>query len=254
MRAAEIRDEILFRQPESSHVGDCPICCLPLPLDGRKVFMSPCCAKRICIGCNFANVKRESQASQKDNKCAFCRTAFVATVEEQDLNLMKRVKVNDPSALFKMGVRCQLRRNYESAFEYYTKASGLGDATSHCNLGHMYLNGEGVENNEKMATYHLEEAAIGGHPGARHALGHVEVRKGRVWRAIKHWIIAAHLGDDASLEQLKKGYKGGLVSKEDFALALRAHKDVVDETKSKQREEAEAANFYSRSANSEDLN
>ena len=31
-RAAELRDELLFKQPESSHVGDCPICCLPLSL------------------------------------------------------------------------------------------------------------------------------------------------------------------------------------------------------------------------------
>jgi len=27
--AAELRDEMLFKQPESSHEGDCPICCLP---------------------------------------------------------------------------------------------------------------------------------------------------------------------------------------------------------------------------------
>jgi hypothetical protein len=37
-RAAELRDEILFRQPEGSHlgVGDCPICCLPFPLDPKN--------------------------------------------------------------------------------------------------------------------------------------------------------------------------------------------------------------------------
>ncbi|KAK1734131.1 hypothetical protein QTG54_015134 [Skeletonema marinoi] len=32
-RAAEIRDELLFKQPESTHLGDCPICMIPLPLD-----------------------------------------------------------------------------------------------------------------------------------------------------------------------------------------------------------------------------
>eukprot|EP00985_Skeletonema_marinoi_P003294 scaffold1373_cov134-Skeletonema_marinoi.AAC.4 len=26
-RVAELRDEILFKQPESRHWGDCPICC-----------------------------------------------------------------------------------------------------------------------------------------------------------------------------------------------------------------------------------
>ena len=33
-QVAELRDELLFKQPESSHHGDCPICCLPLPLQG----------------------------------------------------------------------------------------------------------------------------------------------------------------------------------------------------------------------------
>ena len=36
-RVAELRDEILFKQPESSHLGDCPICCLPTPIDDKKV-------------------------------------------------------------------------------------------------------------------------------------------------------------------------------------------------------------------------
>ena len=35
-RAAELRDEILFRQPESTHKGDCPICFLALPLDRKN--------------------------------------------------------------------------------------------------------------------------------------------------------------------------------------------------------------------------
>eukprot|EP00984_Skeletonema_dohrnii_P027298 scaffold16833_cov80-Skeletonema_dohrnii-CCMP3373.AAC.2 len=42
-RAAELHDEILFKQPESSHMGDCPICCLPLPLDGKSYTMMACC-------------------------------------------------------------------------------------------------------------------------------------------------------------------------------------------------------------------
>ena len=38
-RAAELHDEILFRQPESSSLGDCPICLLPLQLDTDKSMM-----------------------------------------------------------------------------------------------------------------------------------------------------------------------------------------------------------------------
>ncbi|KAK1737397.1 hypothetical protein QTG54_011683, partial [Skeletonema marinoi] len=44
-RAAELRDEILFRQPESSYLGDCPICCLPLPLDIQRAMLQTCCSK-----------------------------------------------------------------------------------------------------------------------------------------------------------------------------------------------------------------
>jgi hypothetical protein len=36
-RAAELRDEILFKQPENTHLGDCPICFLPLSLDLEKI-------------------------------------------------------------------------------------------------------------------------------------------------------------------------------------------------------------------------
>ena len=45
-----------------------------------------------------------------------------------------------------------------------------------------------------------------------------------------------------TLEMLKKVYKAGLVSKEDFAAALRAHQTAVDATKSPQREAADRQN------------
>ena len=42
-------------------------------------------------------------------------------------------------------------------------------------------------------------------------------------RAMKHFIIAAKLGDDDSMEMLMIAFKSGLVSKDDLASALRAH-------------------------------
>ena len=35
-RLAELRDRDLFEQPDESHLGECPICCLPLSLDTTK--------------------------------------------------------------------------------------------------------------------------------------------------------------------------------------------------------------------------
>jgi TPR repeat protein len=126
--------------------------------------------------------------------------------------------------------------NYKSALEYWTKAAGLGDIKAHYQLAVLYSEGKGVEKDKKKQLHHLEEAAIGGNPRARHHLGCVELKNGRGERAIKHFIIAAKLGFDPSLETLKDAYMKGCVSKEDFASALRAHQPAVDATKSSQRQ------------------
>lgn len=125
------------------------------------------------------------------------------------------------------------------AFEYASKAAALGDAFAHYQLSMLYREGQGVEADEKKEVYHLEKAAIAGHPEARHELARYETMNERFERAVKHMIIAASLGLDVSLKLLKEFYGYGQVSKEDFAATLRAHQAAVDATKSPQREVAE---------------
>ena len=91
-----------------------------------------------------------------------------------------------------------------------------------------------------MGLHYYEEAVIAGHPRARYSRACYEMVDGRIDRAVKHWIIAANLGDDDSIQTLKGCYARGEVSKEEFAAALRAHYAAVDATKSPQREAAEA--------------
>eukprot|EP00577_Skeletonema_sp_RCC1716_P026252 CAMPEP_0113397364 /NCGR_PEP_ID=MMETSP0013_2-20120614/14338_1 /TAXON_ID=2843 ORGANISM="Skeletonema costatum, Strain 1716" /NCGR_SAMPLE_ID=MMETSP0013_2 /ASSEMBLY_ACC=CAM_ASM_000158 /LENGTH=157 /DNA_ID=CAMNT_0000281937 /DNA_START=512 /DNA_END=985 /DNA_ORIENTATION=+ /assembly_acc=CAM_ASM_000158 len=154
---------------------------------------------------------------------------------------MKRVKVNDPAALLQMGVRRFEAGGYDDAFRYANKAAELGDAGAHYQLSCFIYEGRVVEKDEKKAVYHLEQAAIGGHPLARYNLGANEKNNGRMDRAVKHWIIAAKLGCDASLDAVKDIFRVGLVTKDDFASALRAHQAAVEATKSPQREAAEEA-------------
>lgn len=71
-RAAELRDELLFKQPDSSCDGDCPICMLPLPPLDEATTMMPCCSKLICNGCFYANLVRIEGGNLKD-ECPFCR-------------------------------------------------------------------------------------------------------------------------------------------------------------------------------------
>jgi TPR repeat protein len=99
--------------------------------------------------------------------------------------------------------------------------------------------GQGVEKDEKKELFHLEEAAIGGHPSARYSLGLHEGGNGRIERAIKHYSIAACQGQDNAIKELKGLYAEGAISKENFAASLRAHQAALDETKSPQREAAE---------------
>ena len=55
---------------------------------------------------------------------------------------------------------------------------------------------------------------------------------------MKHYIIAANLGCDTSLQQVKALFVDGIVSKEEYAAALRGYQTAVDATKSDGRDKA----------------
>ena len=239
-RAVVLREELLFRQPENTHLGDCPICCLPLPIEKNKSSLLPCCSKVICGGCAYAHETRQWDGNRQRLVCPFCRHSLPDTREEENIRkLMKRVAANDPIAMRKMGVIHFHRKEFDAAFESWTKATESGDVGAHYNLSLLYSEGQGVEKDEKKEIFHLEEAAIAGHPTARNNLAFHEGENGRIERAVKHLIIAANLGFDESMAALKEYYKEGLVSKEDFAAALRAHHAAVKAMKSPQREAAQ---------------
>ena len=74
--------------------------------------------------------------------------------------------------------------------------------------------------------------------------GCYEGNRGRNKRATKHYIIAAKLGHDRSMETVREIYAQmirGMTSKEDLAATLRAHQAAVDATISPPRELAGAA-------------
>ncbi len=239
------RDEILFKQPESSHFGDCPICCLPIPLNDefghRKM---SCCSKLMCNGCAYADSVRQERENIRV-QCPFCRHPVPKTKTEADKIKSKRAEEEDPYALIEVGLERHREGDYEGAFEYFTKASLCRDgdsvwiAEAHFSLGALYREGEGVEKDGKKVLYHYGVAAVAGHPGARICLGLYEmVNCTNDDRAMKHFIINANLGHDQSIEVLKEFYKKEFVSKENFAAALRAHHAAVNATKSPQRDAA----------------
>ena len=237
-RAAELREELLFKQPESSHHGDCPICSLPLPLDKSKGTIYHCCSKIICKGCDITNQWRQFGQGLVIS-CPFCRKPAPRTREEYDGRNMKRIEANDPVALWQEGKKEYDKGDFDRAFEYWTKAAELGDADAHFKLAELYHFGRGVEKDKEKYIYHLEVAAIGGHPHARYNLGGAEWNSDNIEKAVRHWIIAARQGDDEAIKELMEAFKEGYVEKDILAVALRAHHAAVDATKSPQREAAE---------------
>ena len=86
-RKAELHNKQLFTQPDSSHFGECPICCLPLSFDPSKSPFMTCCSKTICKGCNHANQVRE-MAEGLEPRCAFCREPAPKSRDESNKRLI----------------------------------------------------------------------------------------------------------------------------------------------------------------------
>ena len=118
-RAAELNDELLFRQPASNHLGECPICCLPLPIDTRKSALSFCCCKIICNGCDVANQQREANEGRDDPRCPFCRELYTNDAVKWNKRIEDHaVKRRDPVAMLYVGIRRrQEEGDYQSALK-----------------------------------------------------------------------------------------------------------------------------------------
>jgi len=240
-RAAEVRDKTLFQQPKTTHLGDCPICLLPIPVDINAYVMESCCSTFVCNGCSYANRQRELE-DNLEQRCPFCRVTPPETNEEGEVRKMKRVEASDPVALCEVGKKHYHEGDFSAAFEYWTRAiegEGPGAVDAHDNLAIMYQQGlGGAEKDEEKQLYHLEVAAIAGHPTARYSLANYEGRHGRDDRAVKHLIIAVKQGSSDAIQTLKKMYGQGMIKKEGFAACLRVYQTAVEATKSPQREEA----------------
>jgi len=234
-RAAELYDEKLFKEVEGE---DCPICMLPMPLEG--VSYKSCCSKRICEGCICAMALR---AKGSMPLCPFCRKQSVPPGEEQIRLVEKHMKSGDVLAyknlaLYYANGEHGLSQDYQKANELWLKAGELGCAEAYFNLGQSYHEGKGVESDIKKAKYYWELAAMLGSLQARFNVGAFEGNSGNHHRAFRHYIIAARAGDKDSLDMVKQGYMNGIVKKDEYANTLRAYQHIHNEMKSVERDRA----------------
>ena len=239
-RAAELKDEALFKQPPPRE--ECDICMLTLPIAVEERKYQPCCGKVLCYGCIRA-------AYMADNRrlCPFCRTPEATSQGETLERIQKRAEIDDAEAIYSLGCLYKrgdmgLPQDYDRAMELWLRSGELGHAMSYSKIGTAYYNGQGAERDVKKAIHYYELAAMVGDECARHNLGCMEKDAGNnMSRATKHWMIAAGAGYDNSLTNIRACFMDGYATKEDFEKALRSHKEAKDEMRSDQREAATAA-------------
>ena len=260
LRAAELRDEALFKDPPPKE--DCPICFLPMPgkllscmtLPPATVLSVPiydfaianerledepmeqyyeCCGKSICAGCIHSFRK-----SGNDGKCPFCNSDRAdKTDEERVEEMMRRVEANDAASIFMLAVSYHhgvrgFQQDHAKAIELYARAANLGDKEAHNNLAGIYHEGGDM----KKAKFHVEAAAMAGHELARFNVGAMEYNSGNMDRAVKHWTIAALAGYCHAMHRLRILFEKGAVCRESIDSTLTAYNSSCAEMRSEARD------------------
>ncbi|EJK61239.1 hypothetical protein THAOC_18312, partial [Thalassiosira oceanica] len=131
-----------------------------------------------------------------------------------------------------------LEKDVARAVDLYERAAVLGSKHAHMNLGCLYHVGADVEQDAAKAIRHFEAAAVKGDALARCNLGNIEYKAGNYDIALHHFMIAAKMGDQPALSNIKEMFTNGHATKADYAEALRGHQSAVQEMRSPDRDEA----------------
>ena len=155
-RAAELREELLFRQPESTHLGDCPICCLPLSLSPEEADRN--LMKRVGANDPVALTqmgKARSKEGDYDNAFKYYTKAAELGDAEAHFNL---------SIMYMEGQGVE--KDEEKELYHLEEASIAGHPLARCNLGCYETRSGRIE----RAAKHFSIAANLGHDGSLNAL------------------------------------------------------------------------------------
>ena len=254
--ASEISEELgMFESPPKE---DCVICMLPLPLESMMASYQACCGKRLCGGCvieharviNATNEERETNEDLAhlpllDETCAFCREPIPDPPPslENLRRLQKRVELGDAEATKQLGLHYTvggygLPVDKRKALELFHRSADLGDARACNELCKAYLDSDylGVSLNPAMAFKYQVLAAKRGHAIARHSLGRLEMGKGNMDLAVRHWRISAAAGLKESASKLIKCFQHGHISKGDLEESIRAQHNAREEARSDERD------------------
>ena len=125
-----------------------------------------------------------------------------------------------------------MTKDVPRTIELYTEAVELGSLDAHFQLGFIYYTGKGAEEDKPRAIQLWQQAAMKGHVLSRHHLGLVEHENGNYDLAVQHFMICTKMGNQESLDAIRKKFVRGQATKAQYAEALRGYQDAVEEMKS----------------------
>ena len=227
---------------------ECPICLLPLPIEEDEMIFEICCGKKICQGCTYKHMLTNLKKGVRDFhefKCAFC-------CQSQPQNpikaLKKLMKKNEPQAFMRMAARYEsgegLIQSDTKSLEMFICAAELGYALAYGNIGLYYQEGTAVERDMSKALEFHKVAAKKGNVHAHRHMASFYGGNNNIQHCIKHLKVSASAGDQESMDDLMAAYKDKLLSKDDLAQILRAFQASLNETKSKDRDNARVFEEY----------
>ena len=232
--AARHLERQLLNEGHERPEGDaCPVCYLYIGLPMREhATRNLCCMKRVCNGCILAAHQRGLKG------CPFCRSPIPITDASQLAMVQNRFDKGDAAAMVYLGDRYYyggklgLTKDVPRTIELYTEAVELGSLDAHFQLGFIYYTGKGAEEDKPRAIQLWQQAAMKGHVLSRHHLGLVEHENGNYDLAVQHFMICTKMGNQESLDAIRKKFVRGQATKVQYAEALRGYQDAVEEMKS----------------------
>ena len=229
--ARSARRAALFGEPRP--LAECPLCMNAMPFDVEKRRYFVCCGKTICSSCYSRARQAEAQRHNSDVfllqlPCPFCRCTERMDEETVLSERIERSELNgcfDHQAAFELGKhhcgceyyhserRCIFLCSEEeklSAIKCWKKAAEHGNELAAYELALIYTGSEHAmfhfPEQADLGKSYMEEAAIAGHPKARHWLGLHETNRGQ---AMRHFTLAARYGCKASLGHVIHDYDRG---------------------------------------------
>lgn len=229
---------------------DCPICLVPMPLDGGMVTYYSCCGKVVCHACYkehkrsiaIINSTRKTTLPPVQVSCLFCRSSLENFTYAAHIDDYKaQARRGDGRAAWNLAAFYEngengLVKDEARALQLYHTSANLGFVDAMGELGYLYSFEYGGKGLKDFGRMFLEAAASKGNVYAHRDLADIEFNNGNSGDAMKHLKIAASAGHAPSMKRLWTMFQKKELSKVDLEETLRAHKAACDQMSSIERE------------------